>query len=127
VKNQHAGAYQEWLGQINDFNNKDQKKISDLFVKNNEPTRTPSSKSFYKKDHPRQIQLSQSIVEYLIVDLGLPLSIVEREPFIKFMNTVDPKFTIISRRTLSRSTIPPLFTTMNDELKNFAINRNSYL
>jgi hypothetical protein len=35
------------------------------------------------------------------------------------MNTVDPKFTITSRRTLSRTTIPHLYNAMNDELKKF--------
>jgi hypothetical protein len=128
IKTQHDKEYQEWLVQLNEFNNKDQKKISDIFVKNNSTTKSSSSssssscsKSFYNNNHPRQIQLSQSIVKNLIIDLGLPLSIVERQPFIKFMYTVDPKFTLTSRRTLSRTTIPRLYDIMNDELKKFCI------
>ncbi|CAF1314804.1 unnamed protein product, partial [Rotaria sp. Silwood1] len=35
------------------------------------------------------------------------------------MNTIDPKFTMTSRRALSRTTIPRLYNTMNDELKKF--------
>ena len=35
------------------------------------------------------------------------------------MNLVDPKFTITSRRTLSRSTVPRLYNNMNKELKRF--------
>ncbi|CAF1330175.1 unnamed protein product [Didymodactylos carnosus] len=43
----------------------------------------------------------------------------KRPTFVKFMNTVDPKFSIMSRRTLSRKTIPTLYTKMNDLLKQF--------
>ena len=35
------------------------------------------------------------------------------------MNLVDPKFTITSRRTLSRSIVPRLYNNMNKELKRF--------
>jgi hypothetical protein len=35
------------------------------------------------------------------------------------MDLFDPKFTITSRRTLSRSTIPHLYNNMNKELKRF--------
>ncbi|CAF4794697.1 unnamed protein product [Rotaria sp. Silwood1] len=119
VKSQHGKEYQEWLTQLNESSNKDQKKIYDLFIKNNETRTSPFSNFYYNNNHPRQIQLSKSIVENLIIDLGLPLSIVERQPFIKFMNTKDPKFTMTSRRTLSRTTIPRLYNAMNDELKKF--------
>jgi len=120
VKCQHGKEYQEWLTQLKQFDNKDQKKISSIFIKNNETTKTSSfSKSLYNNNHPRQIQLSQSVVQNLIIDLGLPLSIVERQSFIKFMNIIDPKFTMTSRRTLSRTTVPSLYNAMNDELKKF--------
>ena len=75
--------------------------------------------SFYTTTHPRQIELFQLIVENLIIDLGLPLSTVESEEFIKFMNLVDPKFTIFSRRMLIRTIIPRFFDSMNDSLKQF--------
>lgn len=78
-----------------------------------------SSKSYYHSSHPRQVQLSQAIVVNLIIDLGLPLSIVEHESFINFMNLVDPKFTITSRQTLTCSTILRLYDNMNKELKRF--------
>ncbi|CAF3089987.1 unnamed protein product [Rotaria socialis] len=120
IKSQHKAAYQEWMNQLDQLSNNDQKKISDIFIKRNEiKKKSSTSKLLYHNSHPRQIQLSQSIVENLIVNLGLPLSIVEREPFIKFMNVVDPKFTMTSRRTLSRTTIPRLYATMNEELKKF--------
>ncbi len=79
------------------------KKIPDIFSKNNDITKTRmSSKSYYHSSHPRQIQLSQAIVVNLITDLGLPLTTVERESFINFMNLVDSKFIITSRRTSCR-------------------------
>ncbi|CAF3800478.1 unnamed protein product [Rotaria socialis] len=118
VKSQHKTAYHEWTNQLDQLSNKSQKRMSDVFMKTNETKRKSSnSKSFYNNNHPRQIQLSQSILENLIVDLGLPLSIVERDAFIKFMNVIDPTFAMTSRRTLSRTIIPRLYTATNDELK----------
>ncbi|CAF1511795.1 unnamed protein product [Adineta ricciae] len=119
VKSKHVKEYEEWCAELRSVDGCGiQQKISDMFVQKNEP-RTKASSSSYSVNHPRQIQLSQSIVENLIIDLGLPLSIVERESFIKFMHDIDPKFTMFSRRTLSRSRIPHLFNNMNDELKKF--------
>ncbi|CAF4676231.1 unnamed protein product, partial [Rotaria sp. Silwood2] len=80
VKTQHGKEYQEWLAQLNQSRNKDRENISDIFIKTNETARTSSfSKAFYDNNHPRQIQLSQSIVENLIIDLDLPLSIADRK------------------------------------------------
>ena len=122
VKRQHEKEYQQWLSEIDQVKNKNQKKMSDVFMKKNgTPRRSTSNPMSYNHDHPRQIQLSQSIVENLIVELGLPVSIVEREGFIRFMNIVDPKFSMTSRRTLSRSIIPRLFDSMNDSLKRFCL------
>ena len=67
VKNQHGDAYREWLNQLNDLHDKDQKKISDVFLRSIGSTKTMSSKSFYAKNHPRQIELSESIVQKLIL------------------------------------------------------------
>ncbi|CAF3794554.1 unnamed protein product [Rotaria sp. Silwood1] len=120
IKTQHKKEYEQWCSQLHQFNNKTQKKISDVFSKNNNITKNrTSAESRYQSSHPRQVQLSQAIVVNLIIELGLPLSLVERESFINFMNLVDPKFTITSRRTLSRSTIPRLYNNMHQELKRF--------
>ena len=58
------------------------------------------------------------IVKLLIVELGLPLSIVDRSPFIQAMRIVDPHFAIPSRRTIARSTLPALHDQMITEIKN---------
>ncbi|CAF2484764.1 unnamed protein product [Rotaria sp. Silwood2] len=46
------------------------------------------------------------IVHDLIIDLGLPLSIVDHPAFVRAMNTIDPRFTVLSRRTLCREALP---------------------
>ncbi|CAF1635886.1 unnamed protein product [Rotaria sp. Silwood1] len=120
IKIQRRQGYQEWNAELNHVINKNQKKITDVFLKNDGIRRKSSaSKSVYNVNHSRQIQLSKSIVQNLIIDFGLPLSIVEHEAFNRFMNTIDPKFTMTSRRTLSRTTILRLYDIMNDELKKF--------
>mgnify|MGYP006892817860 FL=1 len=52
-----------------------------------------------------------------IIELGLPLSLVKRPAFVEFMSKVGPKFSVTSRRPLSRSIIPQLFNNMNEKLK----------
>ena len=78
----------------------------------------------YHNNHPRQIQLCQSVVKNLIIELGLRLSIVERDPHIKFMNVIDPKFTMTGGRTLSLAAIPRLCNTINIELEKFCNRSN---
>ncbi len=73
----------------------------------------------FLSNHPRQIELEKSIIEDLIIELGLPLSLIERPGFIKFMTHGDPRFTMVSRRTLTRTTIPILHSKMMDGLKSF--------
>lgn len=118
IKSQHKKEYEKWISQLNESNKDHQVKISNVFSKNSDSTKKrQNSKSVYNDTHPKQMQLSEAISMNLIIELGLPLSLVERPAFIDFMHTVDPKFTITSRRTLSRSIIPQLFNNMNDKLK----------
>lgn len=56
----------------------------------------------YGPQHPRQLELAQMVVKDFIIDLGLPLSIVDHPSFIRAMNTVDTKFSVLSRRVLCR-------------------------
>ncbi|CAF4794062.1 unnamed protein product [Rotaria sp. Silwood2] len=79
-----------------------------------------SSSSTYSNIHPHQVELQKSIVENLIIELGLPLSLIERPAFINFMSHVDPRFSTISRRTLTRTILPNLYTKMLDGLKSFS-------
>ena len=57
----------------------------------------------------------------------MPLTIVERDVFIiKFMNLIDPKFTITSRQTLTRTKTHCLYDAMNKELKKFC-NQSTFI
>lgn len=57
------------------------------------------------------------IVNLFIVELGLPLSIVDRSAFSRAMHIVDPHFSMPSRRTISRSTLPALHDQMVVDIK----------
>ena len=119
IKTQHKKEYEEWCSQLHQFNDKNLKR-SDVFSNNNNITETRiSSEARYHSSHPDEVQLSQAIVANLIIELGLLLSLVERESFINFMNLVDPQFTITSRQTLSCPRVPHLYNNMNKELKSF--------
>ncbi len=115
VKTHHQTEYTEWLNKLNSLDQQ-QPKLLDFVNKNSLPS---SSKQLYPAGHQRQQAFHDAIVQDLIVRLGLPLSLVERPEFIKFMSTVDPKFKITSRHTLRRDTIPTLYCKMNDLLKQF--------
>ncbi|CAF1246540.1 unnamed protein product, partial [Didymodactylos carnosus] len=60
----------------------------------------------YGPHNLRQLELTQMIVQDLIIDLGLPLSIVDHPSFLRAMNTIDPRFSVLSRRVLCRETLP---------------------
>lgn len=57
------------------------------------------------------------IVHDLIIDLGLPVSIVDNPTFIRAMNIVDSKFTLLSRRTLCRTVLPSTLEQIQMKLK----------
>ncbi|CAF1441196.1 unnamed protein product [Rotaria sordida] len=115
VKKKHQAEYTEWSNKLNELD-RQQPKLFDFISKKR--SSSPSKQS-YPTGHHRQRQLHDAIVQELIIELGLPLSLVERPEFIKFMSIVDPKFKITSRRTLRRTTIPLLYNKMHDLLKEF--------
>ena len=57
------------------------------------------------------------VVNNLIIDLGLPISIVDHPTFIHAMNIVDPKFTLLSRRTLCRRVLPSALEQITVKIK----------
>ena len=65
----------------------------------------------------RQQQLSNSIVLNLIVNMGLPLSIVDSPSFKNFITDVDPRYKFISRRDVTRSFLPVLQRKCMSKLK----------
>jgi hypothetical protein len=115
AREHHKQAFNIWLHELIESKSVSSihqgNKITEHFQK--------TSRLTYNTSHPRQAELSMSIVNDLIIKLGLPISIVERPAFVNFMKTVDPKFSVTSRRTLSRTTIPLLYEKMQDQLKAF--------
>ena len=117
IKDFHASQYESWQNKIQQ-DSPTQKKITDsMAVEKIKHTR--ASNAMYSSNHPRQIELQKSIIEDLIVELGLPLSLVERQGFLNFMNRVDPQFKMISRRSIARTAIPSLYKKMMDGLQMF--------
>ena len=58
-------------------------------------------------DHNRrQLKFTQMTLQDFIIVMGCPLSIVDHPSFLRAMNTIDPRFTILSRRTLCREALP---------------------
>jgi hypothetical protein len=119
IKESHKSQYDLWQEQLQSNNLTRQKKITDTLAVQHVKHSSGASNSMYSSNHPRQIILQKSIVEDLIIELGLPLSLIERSSFIKFMNHVDPRFTMISRRTLTRTILPNLYSQMMDRLRSF--------
>ncbi|CAF3849642.1 unnamed protein product [Rotaria magnacalcarata] len=114
----HKQAFDIWVRELNESKSVSSTKSVNKITNHFEKT-SRSSHSTYNANHPRQMELLMGVVKNLIIKLGLPLSIVERPAFIKFMETVDPKFVLTSRRTLTRTTIPLLYEKMHDQLKMF--------
>ena len=72
----------------------------------------------------RQVELTEMIVHDLIIDLGLPLSIVEHPAFLRAMKTVDPRFTTLSRRTLCRESLPSSLQNVMTKVKQACTDAN---
>ena len=74
----------------------------------------------------RQQQLNSSIIQNLIVDMSLPLSIVERDSFKKFMHDVDPRYKMISRRSIVRSHLPNAYARCAEKMRGLC-NQSSHV
>lgn len=118
VKEFHKSRYEIWLNEMEQKTSSTQKKITSLMVIE-KAKRSDTASPSLSSNHPRQIELEKSIIEDLIIELGLPLSLVERQGFINFMNHVDSRFKMISRRTLTRNTLPNIYAKMMDGLQSF--------
>ena len=118
IKEFHTHQYKIWREQMQNTSSLSQKKITDsVIVRKVKHAGAPNSK--FSSNHPRQIELEKTIIEDLIIELGLPLSLVERPSFIKFLVHVEPRFSMISRRSLTRTTIPNLYSKMMNGLNSF--------
>ncbi len=71
----------------------------------------------YGSGHHRQIELTDMVVKDFIIGLDLPLSITEKPVFIRAIRTVDSKFYIPSRRSITSDNIPKLHDQTINKLK----------
>ena len=74
------------------------------------------SQHSYTVSHPRQIELTQSIVSHLIVQGNLPISLAHQPWFKEFMKCVDKKFKMPSRYKVE-STITKMYNDKQAILK----------
>lgn len=77
-----------------------------------------SSTTKYGSTHPRQIELTRMVFNDFIIGLDLPLSITEKPSFIHAMTTVDPKFRVPSRRSITADYLPKVYDQIMIKLKN---------
>ena len=112
VKRHHIAAHNIWIKAL---------AVHDDKVKSKQPSIKDALKSShgtkYASGHPRQMELSKMVINDFIIDLGLPLSIVERPGFLRAMHTVDHKFVVPSRRSLCRDVLPKMIEKVDVELK----------
>jgi hypothetical protein len=121
IKEFHKTQYDLWQQQSQSESSHGQRKITEALKIQKNLHSSASKTAVFPSNHPRQIELEKSIVEDLVIELGLPLSLIERAGFLKFMARVEPKFTVISRRSLTRSALPSLYSKMLEGLKSFCV------
>ena len=71
----------------------------------------------YGSQNPRQKLLSESLINNLIVNCSLPVSLVDNPNLCKFLADMDPKFTPPCRQTVTTSIIPQLVQKKRTNLK----------
>jgi len=76
-----------------------------------------SNAARYDPASARQKLLSRSLVDNLIIDCCLPLSIVDNESFRKFLHSLDPKFRPPSRSHMTMKMLPKLVTEKTEQVK----------
>ncbi|CAF1546150.1 unnamed protein product [Adineta ricciae] len=118
VKTHHRVEFDQWSRQLNK-DDPNQTKLVDFVARKIQSS--PCLMQSYPGNHERlhELQNENATTQDLIIDVGFALSLVERPGFLRFMDKTDSKLSMISRRTLSRTTIPALYNKMNESLKQF--------
>ena len=73
-------------------------------------------KMAYHEDSPRKQSIDKMIAEFVAIDMQ-PFSVVEDKGFRRIVNALDPRYTLPSRRTLTRSLLPDLYWEQYRQLK----------
>ncbi|CAF2153412.1 unnamed protein product [Rotaria magnacalcarata] len=109
LKNKHQSLFEEWKSNDDpSIKSTNQPKINSVFSSGGEK---------YATNNKRQKQLTNSIIQNLIINMGLSLSIVDHTSFNDFMNDVDSKYKPIHRRDLTRSFLPALHKKCTSKLQ----------
>ncbi|CAF2761053.1 unnamed protein product [Rotaria sp. Silwood2] len=108
LQRKHKAEYDLWSKNVNRM-----KKIS-----LEDSLSSSSHISKYGSVHPRQVELTRMVFNDFNIALDLPLSITEKPAFIQAMNTVDPKFRIPSRRSITSDYLSKLHEQIINKLKN---------
>ncbi|CAF0941124.1 unnamed protein product [Rotaria sordida] len=108
MKTKHENEYEEWLAKKNANLDTKQRNIDDMIKQKT---------SKYSSTYPRQVKLTESIIKDLIIECGIPLSLVEQNGFKNFMEIVDPMYSLLSRRQITRDKLPKLHDNMITKLK----------
>ncbi|CAF1360442.1 unnamed protein product [Rotaria sordida] len=77
-------------------------------------------------NNKRQQLLTNSLIRNLIINMSLPLSIVDNESFMNFMLDIDPKYKMINRRDITRSFLPIMYKKYIKKLQDIC-NRSKYV
>ncbi|CAF4431475.1 unnamed protein product [Rotaria sp. Silwood2] len=118
IKTKHRFAFDEWKSKHDRVvNEQNQPKITNIFNRENEK---------YSANNKRQQLLTNSLIRNLIINMSLPLSIVDNESFMNFMLDVDPKYKMINRRDITRSFLPIMYKKCIKKLQDIC-NRSKYV
>ncbi|CAF4552392.1 unnamed protein product, partial [Rotaria socialis] len=108
MKRKHNIVYEEWLVKKNVNTDMKQRTLDDMIKEKT---------SKYLSTDFRQVKLTESIVKDLIIECGLPISLVDQDGFKSFMAAVDPMYSLLSRRQITRDKLPKLHDRMIMKLK----------
>ena len=75
-----------------------------------------NKQQYYHKDHPNQVNFTKSVMNNLIVQAGLPISLVENEGWLNFQRGVDKQLAPISRFHVTNDLIPAQFRAVKTHL-----------
>jgi hypothetical protein len=73
----------------------------------------------YGLSNPRQRVLTMSLVTNLIIKCGLPISLVDNDDFRDFLHTLDPKFKVPCRQTVTSSLLPAVKKSVSSKVQVF--------
>ena len=113
MKTKHKNIYEEWLAKKNAKTDNKQQNLDDMFKRKTKK---------YSSTDSRQVRLTESIIKDLIIECGVPLSLVEQNGFKNFMQIVDPMYSLLSRRQSAHDKLSKLYDKMIMRLKTLCDN-----